>query len=209
MSERMVGDDRAQAPPRGVEPAVPKLRGRRARLEAVAGSHNVEFARRLLSDQEVASRYRFANAVPSPSEVERALWERALAQFVLIDQRDDRRVGLCQLTNAVFRHGTANIAVVIEPDSRRKPWVLEGVALFVEYAFGSFPLRKLYGEVVEFNLAQFASGRDRLFVEEGRLRDHEWHFGRYWDVSILSVSREAWLGGRHRQRLIQRHEAGS
>ncbi len=67
-----------------------------------------------------------------------------------------------------------------------------GAALFLEYVFRGWSFRKLYFELPEFNLAQFSRGVNRLFVEEGRLREHLYYDGRFWDKVILALYRTTW-----------------
>jgi len=84
---------------------------------------------------------------------------------------------------------------------------IEALGLFINYLFDTFPLRKLYGEVPGFNLESFVSARGRIFREEGRQRDHEWMFGRYWDLVIVAVWRDDWeVSG---QPLVRRLARGS
>lgn len=64
--------------------------------------------------------------------------------------------------------------------------------IFVDYLFAVFPLRKLTAEVIDFNWIQFSSGSGRMFNEEGVLRSHEYHDGKYWDVHLLAIHREQW-----------------
>ena len=59
-----------------------------------------------------------------------------------------------------------------------------------------WPFRKLYAEVAGFNYAQFASAVPLIFTEEGRLTDHDFYQGRYWDKHVLALSRDRWQGVR-------------
>lgn len=185
------------------EPQIPTLVGRRVALEPVVGV-NLEFARGLLADPAISARFRFANVMPGPPEIDRVLSERVTSQAVLRRRSNGDFLGLAQLTNANYRHGTANLSMVVHPTFQRRPWVLEGGALFIEYVFSSFPLRKLYAEAVAFNLEQFSSVTNLLFSLEGRLVEHEWHYGRYWDVSILSLTRERWTSSRVRSLALRK-----
>jgi hypothetical protein len=65
-----------------------------------------------------------------------------------------------------------------------------GLALFLRYVFTCWNFRKLYMEVAEYNYEQFSSGAGRFFEVEGRLREHFYYGGRYWDKLILTLSRE-------------------
>ncbi len=60
------------------------------------------------------------------------------------------------------------------------------------YAFLTWPLRKVYMESTADDYRQFASGLGSFFVEEGRLRQHVFWNGRYIDMVILAVYREVW-----------------
>ena len=178
------------------------IRTRRVRLETVLPAH-VDFVRSLLLDPEIAGRHRFGHLTPTPSDLDRAIWDRASLQYVVVRNRDDRPVGLQQLTDLSLLHGTARIVTIMHPTVHHSPWLLEGSALFIKQVFDRLPIRKLYGEVIEFNYQQFSSGADRLFEIEGRLKDHEWHHGRLWDAYIIALTREMWETSRTK-RLIER-----
>ena len=63
----------------------------------------------------------------------------------------------------------------------------------MDYVFRVFDFRKLYGEVLEFNFAQFESGlSSESFEIEGRLKEHEYHDGKYWDLVYISLFRDDW-----------------
>lgn len=66
---------------------------------------------------------------------------------------------------------------------------LEPVRLFVDYLFDVWPFRKLYFELPEFNYQQFSSVAEGPLRVEGRLVDHDYFGGRYWDRLILAVHR--------------------
>ena len=72
----------------------------------------------------------------------------------------------------------------------------------MDYLFVSFPFRKVYLESLDFNYAQWGlSGGSELAREEGRLTEYSFLDGRYWDLRILSVEREAWLSRRPKRSL--------
>jgi hypothetical protein len=75
-----------------------------------------------------------------------------------------------------MRHRHAHVAMVVRPDRAGRSWALEGAALFIDYLFANWDFRKLYAEVVDFNLTQFASITDLpAFAVEGRLTEHEYY----------------------------------
>lgn len=146
----------------------------------------------LAVDPETNFRWRFRGNTPSPQEFERALWEGVLAQFALVSISTERLCGFVVSYTADMRNRSAHIAVNLMPDFRFAAWPLEGLVLFVDYLFRLYDFRKLYAEVLGFNFHAIASGLDEYFVEEGRLRQHEFHDGQYWDLHILAIWRGTW-----------------
>jgi len=69
---------------------------------------------------------------------------------------------------------------------------MTAMGLFIDYVFRIGGFRKLYFETVEFNLEQYGSGLGKFFVEEGRLRAHEYYDGIYWDTLVMAIYSERW-----------------
>jgi hypothetical protein len=106
-------------------------------------------------------------------------------------KQTDERVALVQLfnVNTADRHGYLSVAVASE--YQRSGWPLEGVALFLDYVFCCFPLRKIYIEQ-SAAVGERVEGLRRVLSEEGVLREHEFRFGRLNDVHIFACYREFW-----------------
>lgn len=68
--------------------------------------------------------------------------------------------------------------------------------MFVSRLFNDFPFRKLYLESAESNSMRFGGGRSVLLEEEARFRERVWLNGRFEDLVVHSVSRDAWLASR-------------
>ena len=62
--------------------------------------------------------------------------------------------------------------------------------LFAEYLFATYGFRKLYAEIYGYNEVSLKTAQRHGFVEEGRLKAHRWFRDRFWDVHILSITRE-------------------
>jgi len=65
----------------------------------------------------------------------------------------------------------------------------EPARIFLDYLFDVWPFHKLYLELPEFNLPQFASAAGRGLHVEARMRNHHYHQGRRWDQIILAAYR--------------------
>lgn len=164
------------------------LVGPRVRLVPLTAQYEGE-ALALYTSGAHLTRYRLRGATPSPEAFRQALWDRVLAQFVVVG--DGKVLGLVSAFQADLRNRHAHIAVVARADA--PPGVgMEGTALLIEHLFTEFDLRKVYAEVMVPNGAAFGSGAGRVFVVEGRLTDHEYLDGEYHDMLVMAISRERW-----------------
>lgn len=164
------------------------LVGRRVRLEPLAPEHE-PVAHELFTQGTHLTRYRLRGATPSPEAFRRLLWDRTLAQLVVV-----HAAGVAGVVTALepdLRNGHVHVAVVVA--SGAPPGIgVEGLALLVEHLFAEFPLRKVYAEVLGPNLDAFATGVGRLFEVEGRLTAHEYLDGAFHDMVVLALTRERW-----------------
>jgi RimJ/RimL family protein N-acetyltransferase len=184
----------AQAP-RG-EPS--RLVGRSVRVRPVE-ARDYDFLFRLYTDGDHLVRYRLRGSTPSPDAFLRFLWDQVVAQFI-VESRDGHPIGLVSAFEPDFRNRYIRIAACSVDSLQSSGLVLEGVALLVSYLFENFDLRKIYAESLETNYEQFAMGEGRLFEIEGRMREHEYLDGRYQDVVLLAIYRDAWR--EHHERIF-------
>lgn len=123
--------------------------------------------------------------------------ERFLADGItlLIADRKTAKVGaFARVYNLNPVDGWGWVQAYAAPGARLRPFqAAEAAALFANFLFDMFPLRKLYSEVSTFN-KQAVRLNERLgFREHGRLPEHIWLKDRYWDMLLFSLSRKDWL----------------
>lgn len=112
------------------------------------------------------------------------LADRAFAGSVTVGEAD-RRAGR-------FKTG-----IEIARDHRRRGYAAEATGLVLAYMFAEQRYNKCEVEVYAFNDASLALFRGLGFVEEGRLRQHEFFGGEYHDVVLLGLTAEEhWAGHR-------------
>lgn len=171
-----------------------------ARLRPVrAGDHDWLYQLLVVS---AGSRWRFRGSTPSPAEFDAQLWAGVHVQYVVCG-RDGRPAGIVGLYNSNLRAGHSHVFAVAAPDAGAV--VSEGLAALVAWAFDELELAKVWVEAAEFNLEQF--GRLAGFARvEGRLTNHEYWRGRFWDTVVLSVSAETWA--RELRPLFERQPRG-
>jgi hypothetical protein len=175
----------------GSGPALPSLRGRNVLLRPVAPEdyhslHAVELS------ADLGPRWRFRGATPSPEQWSQATWSSTLAQFLVVGRRSNKPIGIVAVHQANFQDGYAYMSAAHFEPSRPSPAMMIGLAIFLNYVFTCWDFRKLYMEVPEYNYDQFASVVTRYGRLEGRLRDHCYFAGRYWDQLTLAIYRDHW-----------------
>ena len=200
--------DAAGPDPRAASPAPPlvggpppmqRTAGRWVTLRPVRHADYDAIRLAELSD-ELGVRWRHRGATPSPEAFAQALWAGVLVQYLVVDNDDHSLVGIVSAYNADLQSGTCHMGFArFDPDDR-SPGLIEGVLLVADHLFTHWTFRKVYGETLEFNLANLGGVLGPLLVEEGRLRDHAFAGGRYWDLVHLALYREVWET--HRGRLL-------
>lgn len=168
-----------------------RLRTDRIELRPITGG-DYGFLYALELGPQNGFRWRFRGGTPSLDVFVRSLHEGVLASFV-VWRRDpeQQRIGIVTAFAADHVAGHCELAVAVDPQYQSTGLGFEGLALFIEYCFQCWPLRKLYFKALEFNLDQFGS-MQRLIEVEGRLREVVYFDGRLWDECIASLSRERW-----------------
>jgi hypothetical protein len=162
---------------RRVEPPEPsgvRLVGRHVGLQAVR-PQDYDLLRSVELGEDLAPLWRHQGSTPSPERWVEGLWNGVLAQFIAVGLARNEPIGLVSAYNVDFRHRYGFLG-----------------ALFIDYAFTCWDLRKLYLEASALSLAEFGSGINFMFEEEGRLRAHRYFGGKYWDQYLLALYRETW-----------------
>lgn len=171
--------------------SAPPLSTRHVRLHTITDRDSA-FLYELMTSPEAGGRVRFAGATPSPDKIAASLWESVLAQFIVEGVTGHDKLGLVSVTSPNFRDSYAYVSAVGAPKVQGSGLMAEAVVLAFNYAFTTWPFRKLYMEATETSYSFFKSGLGRFFNEEGRLREHSFWNGRYEDLLILAVYRTTW-----------------
>jgi len=172
--------------------SVPPLRTQRVRLHTITDRDST-FLYDLMTSPDAGGRVRFGGATPSPENIAASLWESVLAQFIVEGTAGHDRLGLVSITSPNFRDGYTYLSAVAAPEVQGSGLLAEAVLLGFNYAFTTWPFRKIYMETSETSYAFIKSGLGRFFSEEGRLREHSFWNGRYTDLLILAVYRATWV----------------
>jgi RimJ/RimL family protein N-acetyltransferase len=169
----------------------PRTSTRRIRTRIVTPA-DYPFLYTIATEPAASYRWRYRGATPSPEQFASELWQGVLCQY-LVERRDGGApVGLLSAYQADLANRTCYVALLGDRTHDASGLMLEAALLFVTYLFHTWDLRQIYAEVPGYTLDAFGSGMGRYFREEGRLVDHSYHAGRYWDLHILAIHRADW-----------------
>lgn len=91
------------------------------------------------------------------------------------------------------RAGTSSFGVsILDPDYLGKGYGREAIELLLDWSFRIMNYRRIHLETLASNERAVRCYRSCGFVEEGRLRQHEYYNGAYDDVLVMGILREEW-----------------
>jgi RimJ/RimL family protein N-acetyltransferase len=109
----------------------------------------------------------------------------------VVTRSEDRLIGGTGLHQIDTRHRHASFGIVIGDKSMwGRGYGTEVTRLMVEHAFGTLNFNRLWLHVVEFNVRGIRAYTKVGFREEGRLRQHMFVDGRYWDIITMGILRD-------------------
>lgn len=180
------------SPDRTLSRPVPELEGRWVRLRTIRHD-DMNWIYNISTAPELGFSWRDLPGSTDPWRFPQEFSRGVHSQLVIERKRDGQQCGLVLAYRADQRNRTAYIGGVIDPTAHGFGWPFEALDLFIRYCFVAYDFRKLYAEVIDFNLPGFASVLRHRARQEGILRDYWWVGGAYRDVIILSMNRDAWV----------------
>jgi RimJ/RimL family protein N-acetyltransferase len=163
--------------------------GRWVRLVPLAPDH-YEFVYGLLVEDPAAFHSLFPAGVPSRNAFGDRIDQAVLCCFVVVGTKSDRPLGVACLYQWSAQDQVAHVFVTMTGAARGTGMGIEAACLFVAYVFAAYNVRKLYVAAAGWQLAAVRSAVGGLLEEEGRLRDHRYRAGCWYDEHILSVRRD-------------------
>ena len=113
--------------------------------------------------------------------------------LAVMTRGEDRFIGLTGLHEIDDRSRHAAFGLLIGDKSMwGRGYGTEVTRLVVEHAFRTMNLNRVWLHVFEYNERGIRAYARVGFREEGRLRQHTFHDGRYWDVLTMGLLRDEW-----------------
>jgi RimJ/RimL family protein N-acetyltransferase len=102
-------------------------------------------------------------------------------------------VGNCGFFNIEWRARSAELGIFIgDKDCWNKGYGTEAMRLLLRHGFDTLNLNRIYLRVFADNPRAIGAYEKAGFVEEGRMRQAEYHEGHYLDVLLMSVLKSEW-----------------
>lgn len=135
--------------------------------------------------------WQWSGMAPTCDGFHQSLWGRALLNLAIRSNAGGEFLGFVGAYGANFHHGTAFFQVMVHPQARGTGMAVEGVELFLAHIFDRYPIRKLYAEVTDHSLSQFASVLHCTpFANEATMIEYVWARGAHRDVHMLALTKE-------------------
>ncbi len=170
------------------------LDGQLVRLRALEPT-DLERAYTWINDREVIH-YLGARYPMSHADEERWLKEGPTNGFasgvrLAIETKDGVHIGNLGLHETNSEDRKAQFGIMIgEKDYWSNGYGTDAIATLLRFAFHEMNLNRVSLHVFEFNERGIACYRKCGFQEEGRLRQHRYSEGHYWDVLLMAILRD-------------------
>jgi diamine N-acetyltransferase len=112
------------------------------------------------------------------------------AKFIV--ESEQRPVGWVMSTDEYLEHGIAKVHTIVQEGDVGRGVGVVATALLTDFLFRQLPLRKIYFDVFDFNPLVVRIWRKLGLAEEGLLKGDRYWDGKYWDLHIFALYREAW-----------------
>lgn len=129
-------------------------------------------------------------------------WYEAMLQgdkheraFALDARKEDgwQHIGSMGFRHIDWRSGQAEFGIMIgEKEYWGQGYGTDAVKTLVQFGFDELNLKRIWLRVFDFNARAIRCYEKAGFSLEGRLRQHYYHAGRYYDELIMGLLREEW-----------------
>lgn len=136
----------------------------------------------------------FMNENKKPSAKERIFSIHALD----LPDEEESYIGHIGLHKIDWQGRMAELGIIIgKREHLNKGYGQEAIHLLLHFAFMEMNLHRVYLRHKSFNERGHHAYLKTGFKEEGRLRQHEFRNGRYWDVILMGILREEFMNNKH------------
>ncbi len=117
---------------------------------------------------------------------------RSKFQFAVVLKSDGHLIGNCGIRKAHSRALKADLGYEIAPDEWGRGYATEAARAVLRFGFEELQLHRIEASCLAENTASTRVLEKLGMQLEGRLRDHEWIDGRWWDTLMYSILVQEW-----------------
>lgn len=121
-------------------------------------------------------------------------------QFAVVLHAEDRLIGTCGLRKENPEASSADLGYELAPACWGYGYATEAAHALLTFGFQKLRLHRTSARCLAQNAASVHVLEKLGMRLEGRLRDHEWFKGRYWDTLLYGILEQEWraqVGQRH------------
>lgn len=146
--------------------------------------------------QDYNSRYLFTNEMIITSK--KNIWEHLNKKIkyeyhefkIIISNTTNLPIGFIYGYNYNVYNGYLYTAIYIEEKLRDKVFGAEAGLTYFDYLFKSYPIRKVYCTVYDYNKKSMKFLKSAGFTTEGILKRHRYFDGKYHNMNIMALYRK-------------------
>ena len=139
----------------------------------------------------VAARYPLSHADEERWPKERPANGFANGVQLAIETKDGVHIGNLDLHPEFAEDRKAGLGIMLgEKDYWAKGYGTDAIVTLLRFGFHEMNLNRVWLHVFEFNPRALACYQKCGFKEEGRLRQHYYQEGRYWDSVVMGILRD-------------------
>lgn len=90
---------------------------------------------------------------------------------LIIEAKEDGPVGMASLMKIDQKNKNCEVGVYVSSDAQKKGFAREALGLLLGFAFGEWNMRKVYAQILDFNVPSQRLFQSLGFVLEGTLKD--------------------------------------
>ena len=160
---------------------------------------DIPTATNLINTKEVRQGILAGAAVPFSLEEQTSWFEKQAIRkpneggsFAIIRKEDNALIGGCACREVDWRNSSCSVAIWLGENYCGQGYGSEALTQLVGFIFAELGLRRVWLNVFAFNGRAIRSYQKVGFIEEARLRDRIFRFGRFHDEIIMGILRHEW-----------------
>ena len=110
--------------------------------------------------------------------------------YIVKETKKNIKVGYVHNYDFSLKHGHCKLVTYICPTYRNTGIGAFASVYFLAKLFKTYPLRKVYSTIYDYNTESLKSNLEAGFVEEGVLKNYRYHDGKIHSIHYLSLNRQ-------------------